>query len=204
MSNSNHIGNRPRPLVTGAIVAGALILGIPVAAAAILYSRADMPSITLGSKEIKAGLNGATKTVTYSLLSGPQDATITAGYISIICSLLFCIGAVIVRHVSQHNIFGWAMVFPAFSSFAANVGIVAYVMIESGKNKEADDQSAVRYEDGKYNTDGKVFTQEAWACMMDKWYEEREGHWAEKACKNLVSDFYLPSASGTFVNRLWQ
>lgn len=189
MSNSNHIGNRPRPLITAAIVAGALILGIPVAAAAIMYSKVSMPKITLGSKEIKAGLDGATKTVTYSLLSGPQDATIAAAYISIICSLLFSLGVVIVRHVSQHNIFGWAMVFPAFSSFAANVGIVAYVFLESGKHKEADNQDAVKFEDEKYNTGGKVFTREAWACMMDKWYNEREGEWAEKACKNLVSPF---------------
>jgi hypothetical protein len=141
----------------------------------------------MGEKEIKAGLNGATKTVSWSLKSGPQDATITAGFISIICSLLFSVGVVVVRHVSQHNIFGWAMVFPAFTSFVANVGIMAYVFVESGKHKEAENQDEVKYVDGKYETGGKVFTRGAWACMMDKWFKEREGEWAEKACKDMVS-----------------
>jgi hypothetical protein len=183
-------GNPPRLPVTAGIVVAALILGIPAAAAAIMFTKVDMPNIILGEKEIKAGLNGATKTVSWSLLSGPQDAIIAGAFISIICSLLFSIGAVVVRHVSQHNIFGWAMVFPALASFAANVGIMAYVFVESGKHKETDNRDDIKYVDGKYETNGKVFTREAWACMMDKWFKEREGEWAEKACNDMVS--HLP------------
>jgi hypothetical protein len=186
MSSSNQIGSRPRLPGTLAIGAGALVLGIPVAVAALIFEKVYMPEVILGSKEIKAGLD-TTKTVNFSLLSGPNDAVIAGAYISIISSILFALGLVVLRHFSNHNIFGWALVFPALVDFLGNVACLAYVFIVNGQHPEASSADEVPFVNGKYDTDGKLYTKQAWACMMDKFYNEREGEWAGKACSDLVS-----------------
>lgn len=186
MSSSNHIGNRPRIPITAAIGAGALILGIPIAVAALKFEQVYVPDVVLGSKEIKAGLD-TSKTINFTLLTGINDAVISGSYISIISSILFVVGLVVVRHFSQHNIFGWAMVFPAAVDFLGNVAVLAYVFIVNGQHPEAKSADEVRFENGQYETDGKLYTRDAWACMMEKFYNNQEGSWAPKACSDLVS-----------------
>lgn len=185
MSSPNHIGNRPRLPGTLAVGAGALVLGIPVAVAALIFEKVYMPEVILGSKDIKAGID-TTKTINFGLLTGPNDAVTAGAYISIISSILFVTGLVIVRHFSSHNIFGWALVFPALVDFLGNVGALAYVFIVNGQHPEAKSADEVPLVNGKYETDGKLYTKQAWACMMDKFYSDRED-WAGKACSDLVS-----------------
>lgn len=120
-----------------------------------------------------------------------------AAYISIISSVLFAIGLVTVRHLSKHNGFGWAMLVPALASFGGNVGCMAYAFVASARNGASENAaSEVRFmpeaagaggEAGSYETGGKMFTREAWACMMDEYFHEREGEWAGKACDSFVS-----------------
>lgn len=179
------------PLTTLAISAGALVFGIPVGVAAIIFEKVYMPNIILGTKEIKAGID-TTKTISFSLLSGTNDAVIAGAFISIICSILFGIGLAVVRHVSRHNIWGWAMFFPALANVLAQIGVLAYVQIVQGQHPEATSTTEVKYINGNYDTDGKLYTREAWACTMDKLYNEREGQWAGKACSNLVCHPRLP------------
>lgn len=64
------------------------------------------------------------------------------------------------------------------------VAILARVFIDHGKNKQAGSADEVPFVNGKYETDGKLYTREAWACMMDKFYADRET-WANKACSDL-------------------
>ncbi|KAH7117894.1 hypothetical protein B0J11DRAFT_493793 [Dendryphion nanum] len=183
MSASSHINDRPRPLITAALCAGALILGIPVAVAALMFEMTDMPNPVLGSKEIKAGID-TTKTITFRLFSGPNDAVMAGAYISIICSLLLCIGFGVTRHLSKHNIWGWLIFLPGLANVCGQVAILARVFIDHGKNKQAGSADEVPFVNGKYETDGKLYTREAWACMMDKFYADRET-WANKACSDL-------------------
>jgi hypothetical protein len=173
------------PLTTLAISAGALILGIPVAAAAIIFEKVYMPNIILGSKEIKSGID-ETKTINFSLLSGSNDAVIAGAFISIIAAVMMAGGLTIVRHVSRHNIWGWAMFGPALLNVFAQIGVLAYVQIVQGQHPEATSTDEIKYINGSYDTNGKLYTREGWACSMNKLYSEREGEWASKACSNLV------------------
>jgi hypothetical protein len=173
------------PLTTLAISAGSLALGIPVAVVAVTFEKVYMPNIILGSKEIKAGID-ETKTINFSLLSGSNDAVISGAFISIISVLLFAGGLTIMRHVSKHNIWGWAMFGPALLNLLAQIGVLAYVQISQGQHPEATSTDEIKYVNGSYNTNGKLYTREGWACSMEKLYHEREGEWATKACSNLV------------------
>jgi hypothetical protein len=188
MSNANHIGNRPRWPGTLAISAGALVLGIPLAIAALRLAQTDVSDITLGQKEIKAGPNGETKTITFGLLTGVTDAIVAGSYISIISSLVFVVGLVVLRHFSQHNILGWMLVFPALVNLFGNVGCMGYAFVQNGKEKMASSAEEVPRNPttGTYDTGGKLYTREAWACMMDRFYHDQEGEWAESACSGLV------------------
>ncbi|KAF2191617.1 hypothetical protein K469DRAFT_736268 [Zopfia rhizophila CBS 207.26] len=179
-----------RPLTTFALTLAALILGIPIAAAALVLEKVPIPTVILGSKTINAGPN-TTKTISFSLLSGLNDAVMAGAYISIISSILVVVGLVLTRHVSKHNIFGWTLIGPAIANALGQVACLAYVFIVQGQHPEAKSTEEVRYVDGKYDTDGKLYTREAWACMMDKLYKEREGEWAEKACSELKTGRFL-------------
>ena len=179
------------PMTTIAVSIAGLVLGIPVAVAAIVFEKVYMPDIVLGSKTINAGPN-TTKTIDFSLLSGPNDAVMAAAYISIIASILFVVGLWLVRHVSKHNIWGWAMFGPAILNVFGQIACLAYVFIVQGQHPEATSTEEVKFVDGRYDTNGKLYTREAWACMMDKLYNEREGEWAGKACSNMVCQYSTP------------
>jgi len=180
--------DKSNPLITLGVSGLVLMLGIPVGAAAIIYEKVYVPNIILGTKEIKSGLN-ETKTLSFSLLSSANDAVIAGAFISIISAVLFSIGLTIVRHFSRHNIWGWSMVFPALLNFIGQIVILALVQTDKGKHPKATSTNEIRYVDGKYETDGKLYTREGWSCSMYDLYREREGSWAEKACSNLVCSF---------------
>jgi hypothetical protein len=128
---------------------------------------------------------------------------ISGASISIISVLLFAGGLTIVRHVSRHNIWGWAMFGPALLNVLAQIGVLAYVQIVQGQHPEATSTDEIKYVNGSYDTDGKLYTREGWACSMDKLYHEREGDWATKACSNLVridnSFSYFKIAAGRLI-----
>lgn len=145
-----------------------------------------MPTVILGTKEIKAGID-ETKTISFSLLSGSNDAVVAGAFISIFASVLFGIGLAVVRHVSRHNIWGWAMFGPALLNVLGQIGVLAYVQIVQGQHPAATNTNEIKLVNGQYDTDGKLYTREGWACSMDKLYHETEGEWAGKACSDLVS-----------------
>lgn len=66
------------------------------------------------------------------------------------------------------------------------VAILARVWIDHGRFKQAGSREEVPFveAEGRYDTDGKLYTREAWACMMERFYGERET-WAGKACDSL-------------------
>lgn len=191
MSSANHIANR-RPGWSGTctIAAVALLLSIPVAIAALQYENFEMPTFVLGQKDVKAGLDGKTKTVSFAPLSGANDAVTAAACISIICSLLFVSGLVTVRHVSERRVFGWLMLGSAAVSVLGNAACMAYVFIVKGKYKDAAGKDDIVFDEkrGVYEIteEGRLFTREAWACSLNSLYGEREGRWADNACKKMV------------------
>ncbi|KAF2114644.1 hypothetical protein BDV96DRAFT_102131 [Lophiotrema nucula] len=185
MPTSNHPASRAqRPLPTLLLSALILALGLPIPILAQIFSRVFVPAITLGSKTIKVGPNNSTKTISFGLLTGPVDAVIAASFISLISSVIL-IGALgIVRHVSMHNVWGWGLVVPAVANLLGQVGALAYVFIVHGQHKEAGSVEEVRFVDGRYDTNGTLYTTEAWACMMERFYASQEP-WAKKSCSDL-------------------
>lgn len=92
------------------------------------------------------------------------------------------------RHLSKHNIFGWLVFLPGLANVCGQVAILARVWIDHGRYKQAGSREEVPFveSEGRYDTNGKLYTREAWACMMERFYGERET-WADKACSSLVS-----------------
>ncbi|KAF2875785.1 hypothetical protein BDV95DRAFT_603188 [Massariosphaeria phaeospora] len=181
------------PLQTLGLCIAVLIFGLPVAAIAIFFEKVFVPNVVLGTKEIDIG-PGGTKTITFDLMTGSEDAVFAGAYISIISSLLIAGGIVLVRHISKHSVWGWV----AFGSASANVlgqiACVAAAFIFHGRYPEATSTEQVRFEGGSYNTGGTLFTRESWACTMKNLYSDREGVWASKACTNLATGRYMTIA----------
>jgi hypothetical protein len=180
----------PNSLITAAGVSiGTLLLGIPIAIATIASANVYVPDIVLGTKDIDAGPS-RTKTLTFGLLTAPTDAVLSAAYISIIASVLCAIGIALIHffHNSKKGVtFGWATLCLAATNLLGQLGcLAAWVVLQQKENARVPDTGAVQYVDGKYQTDGKMFTKEAWACTMEAYFSEKED-WANKACDDLVS-----------------
>lgn len=162
----------------------ALILGFPIAVAAIVFENVYVPNVILGSKTINTGL-GSTKTLSFSLLTGPNDVVTAAAIISMVSSILVMIGVVLIRHVTSHNIWGWLVLGPALSNLLGQIACCAAAFIFESKYSVAKSTNEVQYVNGTYNTDGRLFTKEAWSCTMNNLYADRE-QWADKACSDFV------------------
>ncbi|KAF2741110.1 hypothetical protein EJ04DRAFT_507527 [Polyplosphaeria fusca] len=185
MPTSNHPNSRAqRPLPTLALTGLVLALGVPLAIVAIILERVFVRDVVLGSKTINTGPD-STKTLSFSLLTGPGDAVNAAASISIICSITLILGMWIVRHFSGRNIWGWMLIVPGIANVLGQMGCLAGAFILQAKNGEAKSADEVTFVGGKYITGGKLYTRDAWACMMDKYFHEREGDWAGKACSDL-------------------
>ena len=176
------------PVTTIVIGIVALVLGLPVAIAAIAFERPYVRNIVLGSKTIDVGL-GRTKTVSFDLLSGPNDAVTAAAFISIISAILVTIGLILIRHITRHNIWGWLAFGPALLNVLGQIGCCAAAYIFQSKYPVETLQKDLKYVNGAYDTNGTLFTKEAWACAMNNLYAAQEGDWANKACSNFVSHF---------------
>jgi hypothetical protein len=172
------------PLTTVVLSGAALLLGLPVAVIAIIFEKVTMPDIVLGSKEIDIG-PGGTKTVTWNLLSGPNDAVFAAAYISMISAILLVGGLAVVRHVARHNIWGWLVFLPGLANVLGQIGCCAYVFIVSSQHPEAVSRNELKYVNGNYDTNGKSYTRESWACSMKSLYLDQEP-WSDKACSSFV------------------
>jgi hypothetical protein len=180
-------------LVTAAIVTSILILGIPVAIGTILLDHSYVPNIILGSKSIEAGPSGP-KTLTFGLETGPDDAVLASAYISILTSILIAVSIIILRHSNiLGRSVGWGATATAAANLLAQIGCaVAWgvlLMKDEAKHAKPGD---ITYDEKmeRYDTRGRMFTREAWACSMKALYDEREGGWSGKACENLVSLVY--------------
>lgn len=183
------------PVMTIILCIITLVLGLPVATAAIVFESAWVPSIILGTKIIDTG-PGQTTTLRFDLLSGPNDAVSAGAYISIISAIIVIIGFVLSRHITYHNVYGWLILGPSLLNFFSQIGSCAASYIFRNKYPEATSNTDVRFIDGAYNTDGRLFTKESWACTMNTFYREREGKWADKACSNFVGSETLDAAQG--------
>jgi hypothetical protein len=172
------------PLTTAVLGGAALLLGLPIAVIAIIFEKVSVPDIVLGTKEIDLGPSG-TKTLTFTLLTGPNDAVFAAAYISMISAVLLVAGLAVVRHVARHNIWGWLVFLPGLANVLGQIGCCAYVFIANGQHPEAVSRNEIRYVDGKYDSNGKMYTKESWACSMKSLYLDQEP-WSEKACSNFV------------------
>lgn len=168
---------------------GVLLLSIPIAVAIIQFAHVFVPEVVLRTKEIDIGPAG-TKTLTFGPLSAPNDAALSAAYISIISSILCAIGLVLVRLVHGRKR-GLIARRTTIGLAAANIlgqiaCIAAWAILQGKDDAKVPAEGVVQYVDGEYNTDGRILTKEAWACTMDKYFSERED-WAHKACANMVS-----------------
>jgi hypothetical protein len=172
------------PITTVVLGGAALTLGLPIAGIAIILEKIIMPDIVLGNKEIDIG-PGGTKTVTFSLLSGPNDAVFAAAYISVIATIFTVGGLIMVRHFTRHSIWGWLVFLPALSNVLGQIGCCTYVFIVNGQYPEAVSRNEIGYVDGHYNTNGNMYSRESWACSMKSLYLDQEG-WSDKACSNFV------------------
>jgi hypothetical protein len=172
------------PLTTVVLSGAALLLGLPVAVMAIIFEKVTMPDIVLGNKEIDIGPKG-TKTITWNLLSGPNDAVFAAAYISMISALLLVGGLTVVRHVGRHNIWGWLVFLPGLANVLGQIGCCAYVFVVSSQHPEAISRNELKYVNGNYDANGKIYTRESWACSMKAFYQDQEP-WSDKACSSFV------------------
>jgi hypothetical protein len=180
-------------LITAAVVISTLILGIPVAIGAILLDSTYVPDIALGSKSIDAGPSGP-KTLTFGLQTGPDDAVLASAYISILTSILIAVSIIVLRHASVLGRSGGCVATAtAAANLLAQIGcaIAWGVLLMKDEAKHAMPED-ITYDEKmeKYDTEGRMFTREAWACSMKALYDEREGEWAGKACESLVSLFF--------------
>lgn len=173
------------PLVTILLSVATLVLGLPVAIAAIAFESAWVPNIILGTKVINTG-PGKTTTLKFDLLTGPNDAVSAGAYISIVSAILVTIGFVLVRHFTHKNVYGWVIFGPALLNLLSQIGSCVAAYVFRNKYPVATSTSDVQFVDGTYNTNGRLFTKESWACTMNDLYREREGNWADKACSDFV------------------
>jgi hypothetical protein len=172
------------PLTTVVLSGAVLLLGVPVAVMAIILEQVTMPDIVLGGKDINIGPK-RTKTTTQNLLSGPNDAVFAAAYISMISALLLVGGLTVVRHVGRHSIWGWLVFLPGLANVLGQMGCCAYIFVISSQHPEAVSRNELKYVNGNYDANGKLYTRESWACSMNAFYQYREP-WSDKACSSLV------------------
>lgn len=171
-----------------ALVTLALTIAVPIAA--IILESAHIPDVVLGTKAINAGPSG-TKTLTFGLLTSPNDAVLAAAYISIAAGVICACGIAFVRHIPRYSfVLGCVMITAALGNFLAQIGCtVCWAVWQGKRDGKTAAPGEVSYVDGNYETGGRLFTREAWACTMEKYFGEREGSWASKACSDLVSCF---------------
>lgn len=177
-------------ITTIALSAFALILGVSAAVAAILFNHTWVPNVILGTKTVKSGLNNATTVLEFGLLSSPNDAVYASGLISMTSTVLIVAGLVVIRHFARHNIWGWLAFGPAFLNLLGTVGSCAAAYLLKSQYPRATSTDQIQYNNGVYDTGGKLYTREGWACSMNALYADREGHWAKKACSNFVCGYY--------------
>ncbi|KAL5391693.1 hypothetical protein DPSP01_000987 [Paraphaeosphaeria sporulosa] len=177
-------------LVTAAVVTSTLILGIPVAIGTIVLDNSYVPDIVLGSKSIDAGPSGS-KTLSFGLQTSPDEAVLASAYISILASIVLAVSLIILRHTNLlGRTAGWGAIASAAANLLAQIGCIAawgiLLMTDEAKHAQSVDLS---YDERlqRYDTRGRMFTREAWACSMQALFREREGAWAGKACVNIVS-----------------
>lgn len=173
------------PVVTAVISIVAVLLNIPISIAIFQYERTFVPKVILGRKEIDTG-PGQTTTLEFDLLTGPNDVVQAGAYISIITALAFVIGLVVLRHFKTHFSMGWLVLGAAFSNLLGQIACCAAAFIFRASDERPTSSDHIKFENGMYDTDGRLFTKEAWSCAMKDFYAEREGGWAFKACSNFV------------------
>ncbi|OAG02147.1 uncharacterized protein CC84DRAFT_1220504 [Paraphaeosphaeria sporulosa] len=177
-------------LVSAAVVTSTLILGIPVAIGTIVLDNSYVPDIVLGSKSIDAGPSGS-KTLSFGLQTSPDEAVLASAYISILASIVLAVSLIILRHTNLlGRTAGWGAIASAAANLLAQIGCIAawgiLLMTDEAKHAQSVDLS---YNERlqRYDTRGRMFTREAWACSMQALFREREGAWAGKACVNIKS-----------------
>lgn len=84
-------------IATTGISIGILLLGIPIAVTTVTFAHVYVPKVALSMKEINIGPSG-TKTLTFGPLSAPNDAVLSAAYISVISSVLCAAGIFSLDH----------------------------------------------------------------------------------------------------------
>jgi hypothetical protein len=174
------------PVITIGLSAISLVLGLPVAVAAIIFNNNWVPDVTLGSKTINTG-PGQTTTLRFGILTGPNDAVLASALISMASTPLFITGLVLIRHFTKHNASGWLAFGPALLNFLGQVACCAAAFMLNKKYPAATSTDQIRYVDGHYSTGGQLYTKEAWSCSMNALYPDKEGSWANQACSRFVS-----------------
>jgi hypothetical protein len=174
------------PIITIVLCVVSLILGLPVAVAAIIFDSNWTPNITLGSKTINTG-PGQTTTLRFGILTGPNDAVLASAIISMSATALFITGLVLVRHFTKRNVSLWLAFGPALLNILGQVACCAAAFVLNNMYPVATSTNQIRYVDGHYDTGGQLYTKEAWSCSMNTLYPDREGSWAKQACSRFVS-----------------
>ncbi|KAF2689846.1 hypothetical protein K458DRAFT_426733 [Lentithecium fluviatile CBS 122367] len=153
--------------ITAAFSIGVLLLGIPIAIVIISLENAFVPNV---------------------LLTAPNDAVLSAAYISLITSILCVIGLNLVQLLNANRkgkVFGWVTVgVAAVNIMGQSACLVAWGILQGKDNAKVPTKGAVQFVDGGYQTDGRLYTKEAWACTMDTYFSAKE-NWAPETCTNL-------------------
>ncbi|PSN75213.1 hypothetical protein BS50DRAFT_34784 [Corynespora cassiicola Philippines] len=169
------------PKTTLAIALACLVLGIPVAGVAINLESTFMPEVPIGARELDSP--DGIETLKFDLINGPHIAIFAAAFMTIAAATITMLGSVILRHVSKENVpvgiasFGFAVI-----NQVAQLVILALVYILNSVHPVSANPNDVRFVDGKYETNGKEFTRETWACTMKTLFRDTEGTWAINAC----------------------
>ncbi|KAH8723843.1 hypothetical protein GQ44DRAFT_619639 [Phaeosphaeriaceae sp. PMI808] len=168
---------------TKVVITVALFLSLPISIATLALNGNHVPQFILRTTTINT-VPGKTITLKFGLLTSPNDAICAGATISMISTALFGI-AILMRHFTIHQSWQWLALGASSSNLLGQVACSAAVFILKAKYPVANSRNDITYKDGMYDTSGKLYTREAWACSMDALYAHRESNWAGKACYNF-------------------
>ncbi|KAF2019149.1 hypothetical protein BU24DRAFT_405857 [Aaosphaeria arxii CBS 175.79] len=153
---------------TLAIIVACLVCGVPVAGTQLSLEITFFPDVPLKDSE--------------AIINGPHIGMFAAVALSLICSIIVAAGSTILRHVSPNNgPVGITTLAAGVFNFAAQLIILALAYITNGLNPVRYSINDFRFVNGVYDTNGKQFTRETFACTMEKFHLDREP-WSRNAC----------------------
>ncbi|KAF2791684.1 hypothetical protein K505DRAFT_248398 [Melanomma pulvis-pyrius CBS 109.77] len=126
-----------------------------------------------------------------TILNGPHLALFAGAFISIASAVIVMLGSVALRHFALGNVVVAIVTFGTSAVNAvAQLIMLGIIYVSVATHPESKSLNDVRFVDGKFDTNGRQFTHETWACMMGNLYLTQEP-WSTNACSEYHYARYL-------------